>query len=113
MFRAIRLVVDTGIHAFHWNKQRAIDYMVEVAGMSDRFAGAEVDRYITWPAQACSYKIGELKIKEFREKMSSALGAKFDVKEFHDLVLRKGAVPFYMIEKNIERHIETKKDVKI
>ena len=108
IFRAARLVVDTGIHAFHWQRKQAINYMIEVVGMEVNIASSEIDRYITWPGQACSYKIGELKIKEFRDMSSKALGESFDIKEFHDVILHTGEVPFEFIDRNIRLYIKSK-----
>ncbi len=92
LFRARRLVVDTGLHAQHWTRQQAIDY-----GISP----AEVDRYVVWPGQACSYKIGMMKILELRAKARHALGDKFSIKQFHDVVLRTGTVPLSVLEQAI------------
>src|SRR5436853_4710991 len=86
MWRACRLVVDTGMHYFDWSRQRAIDYMAENSAESMLNIEAEVDRYIGWPGQALAYKTGELKIRELRAKAQEALGEKFDVRGFHDAV---------------------------
>src|SRR6185369_13704848 len=90
MWRAVRLVVDTGIHHLKWDRQRAIDFFMENAAKSELDVVNEVDRYIVWPGQALAYKIGELRIKELRRKKSVELGAKFDLKAFHEAVLRSG-----------------------
>ncbi|CAL4067216.1 unnamed protein product, partial [Meganyctiphanes norvegica] len=87
IFRACRLVVDTGIHAFHWTRQEAIDYMFQHTALSLSLVENEIDRYITWPGQALAYKTGQLKFQELREKAAFALGAQFDLKDFHDIVL--------------------------
>ena len=108
MFRAVRLVVDTGIHAFHWSKEQCVEYMTSTTGMPRTFASAEVDRYVTWPAQACSYKIGELKIKELRERSDKVLGKDFDVKDFHDVILKCGDTSLAFIEKKIEQYLKCK-----
>ncbi|XP_042907556.1 uncharacterized protein [Parasteatoda tepidariorum] len=104
MFRACRLVVDTGIHVMGWTRDQAINYMADRIALSLNNIGKEVDRYITWPGQACAYKYGEIKIKELRKKAEDALGNKFDVREFHDVILRNKA-PFAILEKEINRYI--------
>ena len=101
MLRACRLVVDTGIHAFGWSREDSIKFMSEKTAMAETDIIAEVDRYITWPGQACAYKIGELKIKELREKAKSMLGESFDVREFHEIVLSLGAVPLGVLEEEV------------
>lgn len=106
MWRACRLVVDTGMHMFGWSRQQAIDYMMKNTALSEHNITTEVDRYISWPAQALSYKIGEIKIKALREKAEAALGADFDVREFHSAVLEHGSVPLFILEKNINQYIE-------
>lgn len=106
MWRAARLVVDTGIHAKGWTRQQAIDYLAEHTALSLHECTTEVDRYISWPGQALSYKIGELKIRELREKAEQALGEKFDVRRFHDAVLGNGSVPLTVLEQVINHFIE-------
>jgi prolyl oligopeptidase len=102
MFRAARLVVDTGIHAKGWSRQQAIDYMVSVgADASREFIASEVDRYIAWPGQALAYKVGQLKILELRGLAQKELGSKFDIREFHDVVLRNGTIPLDILEKQV------------
>jgi prolyl oligopeptidase len=105
MWRACRLVVDTGMHAFHWERQRAIDYMVENSAKSENDITVEVDRYIDWPGQALAYKIGEMRIRELRTRAEKALGARFDVRRFHDAVLGEGSLPLDVLEKNIDAWI--------
>ncbi len=111
IFRASRLVVDTGIHAMGWSRQQAIDYMVSAGADPSRdFIASEVDRYIAWPAQALAYKMGQLKILELRALAEKELGPKFDVRDFHDVVLRNGTIPLDVLEKQVRDWIaQTKK----
>lgn len=109
MWRACRLVVDTGIHSKGWSKQRAIDFMTDNTALSTANIEAEVNRYISWPGQALAYKMGELKIRELRGKATTELGEKFDLREFHDVVLGQGAVPLDILEAQVNRWIEAKK----
>lgn len=109
MWRATRLVVDTGIHSKGWSKQRAIDFMTDNTALSPANIEAEVNRYISWPGQALAYKMGELKIRELRSKATEELDAQFDLREFHDVVLGQGAVPLDMLEAQVNRWIEAKK----
>ena len=109
MWRAVRLVIDTGIHQQRWTRQRAIDYFMNNCPKDELDITNEVDRYIAWPGQALAYKIGELKIRELRARASGALGAKFDLKEFHEVVLGDGALPLDILEKNVDAWIAQKK----
>ena len=105
MLRAVRLVVDTGLHALRWSRQRAIEYMLANTSMAPRDVEVEVDRYIAQPGQACAYKTGELKLQELRARAAAALGAKFDIKAFHGQVLDTGALPLTVLEGKIDRWI--------
>ena len=105
MWRACRLVVDTGIHHLGWTRQQAIDYMTQNTALSDREIANEVDRYISWPGQALSYELGYLKLLELRKRAEQDLGAKFDIRHFHDTVLALGSVPLPVLEKRIDRFI--------
>ncbi len=106
MWRAIRLVVDTGIHHKHWTREQAIEYFRQNAAKSELDIVNEVDRYIGWPGQALAYKIGELKIKAIRQHATEKLGARFDLRKFHDEVLRSGAVPLDVLDTQVNAWIE-------
>jgi uncharacterized protein (DUF885 family) len=101
LFRARRLVVDTGLHAMRWTRQQAIDY-----GISP----SEVERYVVNPGQACAYKIGQLEILRLREKAKAMLGSRFHLKDFHNVVLSAGTVPLTVLEQEVDRYIRQKKD---
>jgi len=109
MWRATRLVVDTGIHAKGWSKKQAVDYMLDNTALTAANVDAEVNRYITRPGQALAYKIGELKIRELRQRAEGTLGADFDLRLFHDAVLENGSVPLDVLEAHIDRWIEGQK----
>ena len=106
MWRAIRLVVDTGMHYLGWSRQQAIDFFKENAGKSEHDIVVEIDRYIVWPGQALAYKIGELKFKELRAYAEEALGEDFDIRAFHDEVLGKGAVPLDVLDSNLRSWVK-------
>jgi len=103
-FRAARLVIDTGIHSMGWTREQAQDYLRTHAPTQ---AIEEVDRYISWPGQALSYKTGQLKIAELRKKAETQMGAKFDVRDFHDAVLRDGSLPLELLDEEVQKYIST------
>ncbi len=105
MWRACRLVVDTGMHYLGWTRQQAIDFMADNTALTLHNITAEVDRYISWPGQAMAYKMGELKIRALRKMAEEQLGPRFDVREFHDAVLSSGAVPLDVLEANVKGYI--------
>ena len=109
MWRAIRLVVDTGVHSKHWTRQQMVDFFHEHSTLDETNIQSEVDRYIAWPGQALGYKMGQLKILELRERAKTALGPKFDLKGFHDAVLDSGALPMDALEKQVDAWIAAQK----
>ncbi len=109
MWRAIRLVIDTGVHSQHWTRQQMVDYFHEHSTLDETNVQSEVDRYIAWPAQALGYKMGQLKILELRDRAKTALGPKFDLKAFHDTVIDSGALPIDVLEKQVDAWIATQK----
>ena len=109
IWRAIRLVVDTGVHSQHWTRQQMVDYFHEHSSIDETNVQAEVDRYIAWPAQALGYKMGQLKILELRAKAKTALGPKFDIRAFHDEVLDSGALPLDVLERRVDNWIAAQK----
>jgi uncharacterized protein (DUF885 family) len=105
LWRAVRLVVDTGIHAQRWSREQVVDYMRKNTLNTDRDLQAEVDRYFTQPGQACTYKIGQLKISSIRQRAESKLGGKFDIRDFHEAVLAGGSLPLDMLEGQVDAYI--------
>ena len=109
MFRAVRLVVDTGMHSKRWTREQAIEYMMANTGMPEGEVVTEIERYLVMPGQALAYKVGMLKILELRERAKTSLGAKFDIREFHDAVLTNGSMPLSVLENVIDAYIARKK----
>ncbi len=109
MWRACRLVVDTGIHAFGWTRDEVIDYMSQNTALSIHEINTETDRYIGWPGQALSYKIGELKIRELRKKAEQELGEKFNIRDFHEVILAQGTVTLPILEQQVNKYIQVNK----
>lgn len=108
-FRAVRLVVDTGIHHKKWTREEAIDYMVENTGKNQSEISIEIDRYIVMLGQACAYKIGMMEILKLREHAQTELGDRFDLREFHEVVLKNGAVPLTILEEIVQKYIDETK----
>ena len=106
MWRACRLVVDTGIHSFGWTKEQAVEFMTKNTALSFHEINTEVDRYISWPGQALAYKVGELKISELRERAETALGENFDIREFHNIILQKGTLTLPLMEEEVMAYIK-------
>jgi uncharacterized protein (DUF885 family) len=109
MWRACRLVVDTGMHALGWTRQQGIDHLAENTSSTLLNIVNEIDRYIAWPGQALAYKIGELKIRELRRRAEETLGSKFNLREFHDVLLLSGAVPLDFLDGMVEELIKSRK----
>ncbi|TMO21373.1 DUF885 domain-containing protein [Pseudoalteromonas sp. S4741] len=109
MWRAVRLVVDTGIHAFGWSRQKAIDYLADHTALPQSAVEDQIDRYISWPGQALSYKMGEIKIRELRAKAEKELGAQFDIRSFHDTIIGQGSLPMAVLEDVINDWIAQQK----
>jgi uncharacterized protein (DUF885 family) len=110
MWRACRLVVDTGIHAKGWTRQQVVDYMSSNTALSLHEINTETDRYISWPGQALSYKIGEIKIRELRKKAEAELGSKFNIRDFHEVILEQGTVTLSILEKRVNNYIQKVKN---
>jgi uncharacterized protein (DUF885 family) len=102
MFRATRLVVDSGLHAKNWTREQAIAYMVDTNGMNESEVVSEVERYMGMPGQACAYKVGQLKILELRQRAKDAPGTRFNLKDFHAVVLDNGGVPLTLLDKLVD-----------
>jgi uncharacterized protein (DUF885 family) len=109
MWRAIRLVVDTGVHSKHWTRQQMVDFFHDHSAIDETNVQAEVDRYIAWPGQALGYKMGQLEILELRARAQAALGTNFSLKGFHDVVLDSGALPMDVLEKQVDAWIAEQK----
>jgi uncharacterized protein (DUF885 family) len=109
MLRAVRLVVDTGVHDLHWSRQQVVDYFHAHTANDEVEIQSETDRYIAWPGQALGYKVGQLTILRLREKARAELGAKFDIRAFHDLVLGAGAMPMGILERRVDGWIAARK----
>ncbi len=105
MWRAARLVIDTGIHRYGWSRRRAIDYLASHTSLTEHEVETEVDRYISWPGQALAYKLGELTIRRLRREAESKLGTRFDEKGFHDTILGMGAVPLSVLQDQMHRWV--------
>jgi uncharacterized protein (DUF885 family) len=108
LFRAVRLVVDTGIHDKNWNREKVIDYM-HANDLNDALAQTEADRYIAWPGQALAYKMGQLTIRKLRDEAKAQLGPNFDIKAFHDEILNGGSMPLDLLQERVERWIKAQK----
>ena len=108
IFRACRLVVDTGMHSLGWSRQQALDYMLEHAAWSKEHTEQEVNRYITWPGQALGYKIGEIRLRQLREKAERELEGAFDIRRFHDVVLTAPG-PLSVLEEEVDKFIQENK----
>jgi uncharacterized protein (DUF885 family) len=107
--RSCRLVVDTGMHALGWTKDQALKFMLENTAMGEHDAATEVARYITWPGQACAYKVGERFLHRLRAKAEEALQDKFDPRDYYDVVLQCGPIPLFMLEKLVDEYISNTK----
>ena len=108
-FRAGRLVVDTGLHAKHWARQQAVDYLVNANGSNPADMASEVDRYCSWPGQACGYKVGHTTIGRLRDKAKAELGQRFDLRFFDDAVVLGGNVPMDVLAKNVDDYVASTK----
>jgi len=109
MFRAVRLVVDTGMHAKHWSREEAIEYMVSKTGMTEEEVTREIERYVVWPGQATAYKTGQLAILAMRDRAEKELGDKFDLRDFHEVVLMNGAMPLGILDETVDNWIAEEK----
>jgi uncharacterized protein (DUF885 family) len=109
LFRAVRLVVDTGIHSMGWSREQVVEFFRQSRAEDEPTIQAETDRYIAWPAQALSYKLGQLKFRELRERARTELGPNFDIRAFHDEMLNAGVLPLDLLEARTDRWIQTQK----
>ena len=109
MFRAVRLVVDTGMHAKRWPREQAIHYMLAKTGMTEAEVTREIERYVVWPGQATGYKVGQLYILRLRAMAEQQLGDRFDIKAFHEMILLNGAMPLEILEESVKSWIESVK----
>jgi uncharacterized protein (DUF885 family) len=109
MWRAIRLVIDTGVHTQHWTRDQMVQYFHDHSSIEETTIQTEVDRYISWPGQALAYKIGQLEILDLRDRAKKALGDKFDLRAFHDEVLDSGALPLDVLSSRIDAWIAAQK----
>jgi uncharacterized protein (DUF885 family) len=109
MWRSVRWVVDTGVHAKHWSRQQMVDFFRRYTAMDEPNIETEVDRYIAWPGQALGYKLGQMKIIELRERAGQQLGERFDLRAFHDALLADGPLPLDVLETNINLWIAAQK----
>jgi uncharacterized protein (DUF885 family) len=110
MLRAIRLVVDTGVHYKHWTRQQMVDFFHEHSSADEPDIQAETDRYIVWPAQALGYKLGQLEILKLRQRAQTELGSKYDIRAFHDEILNGGALPLDVLDARVTAWIDEQKD---
>jgi uncharacterized protein (DUF885 family) len=107
MFRAVRLVVDTGMHSKRWSRERAIDYMLNKTGMTEAEVTREIERYVVWPGQATAYKVGQIYMLRLRSMAEEELGDQFDIREFHEMILMNGAMPLEILEESVRSWILT------
>ena len=109
MLRAVRLVVDTGVHYKHWTRQQMVDFFHEHSSEDEPSVQAETDRYIAWPAQALGYKLGQLEILKLRERAQTELGGKYEIRAFHDEILNGAALPLDVLDQRVTAWIEAQK----
>jgi uncharacterized protein (DUF885 family) len=107
LFRAVRLVVDTGLHHKKWTREQAIEYMEAHTASARETVVSEIERYIVMPGQACAYKIGEIKMVELRDKAKKGLGGRFDPRKFHDVALKNGSMPLNILEQVVDQYIRS------
>ena len=107
MFRAVRLVVDTGMHSKRWSRERAIDYMLNKTGMTEAEVTREIERYVVWPGQATAYKVGQIYMLRLRSMAEEELGDRFDIREFHEMILMNGAMPLEILEESVTSWISS------